>query len=350
MKTHRVTQVGAGKYSLEALCGNGVDGAAVISADTLLASAVAYTNLTVNASKVLTLQGVKLLVKGVLTLDGSIQDWVPVTSPASTKDGFNASSSNPAATRAGTGMGNSLVPLGRDFGPNFTPTTSVPSAGASGSSSSGNNAPTTATAYYGGTGIALGGYGGKGGNSGEGKAGQPRTATSEVIKLQFPLQTSNTSPATTVSFRLPVWGGYNGSAGAGGGMAGYGSGIGGGGGGGGLGGGIICIYTRKLVLGANARFLALGGNGGNGGAAAIGEGHGGGGGGAGGGGLVYIVAGDIDDSAVTGGIAACIDVSGGNGGLGGAKLGVGSEGQVGEDGGDGRYCIYNMRTGVWING
>jgi len=317
------------------LFGYGGDNAGSITADVVLNRSRAYSALTITAGHTLTVNGHIIRVNGDFILNGTILDWAP-------SDGKNGNAAIGSVAGAAKTIGAGTLGYA-EFGFNYNDATAVPSVGATGTTGAGaapGGAGSQSRFAY--SALGFGGDGGKGGDTTS--TGQtPAPSKAPFVRPGFPLQTQYQRDDSAGVYN--VWGGCPGGAGA----SGSGDGIyaGGGGGGGAFGGGIICIYAKRLVIGVNALFCASGGTGGAGGNAAGGNANGGAGGGGGGGGVVYIIAGEIDDSAIDGGIISAIDIAGGAGGAGGTKAGSGVVGGAGSTGTAGHYYIYNLKTGVW---
>src|SRR5262249_29187956 len=112
--------------------GDGSDGDATISVDTIMARDMYYNNLTVNAGKVLNTDGLRLFVKGTLTNRGTIEN--NGFDAVADAHGFGAD----AQTTAGGKNGGSGVSLAVGAGDNGVGTASgLGGAGGAGGDASG---------------------------------------------------------------------------------------------------------------------------------------------------------------------------------------------------------------------
>ncbi len=320
-------------YGDDGIYGTGGDGPLTVAADTAFTTPACHrTSVTVNATKILTLQGMLLRVRDTLTINGTICDYLlgrNAGDRALDRAGNAASGSTPGAKIDGISMPSPTMFCNRAYHPDAA----CPAGGAVGS----NGAQPSDMYNY--TAVPIGGSGGAsgaGGGVGAGAGASGRAANGASLVNVIDSNFNRFPDGGTRTY----WGGYHGSSG-GGGI--NGGGTGGAGGGGGYSGGVICMFARNVVFGANGLLYAPGGAGGAGGNASGGAATGGGGGGGGGGGIVVIVC-----DSITGFSADKINVAGGAAGA--AGTGPGGSGAAGSAGGNGKYLIYVRSTGeVLVN-
>jgi len=320
--------------------GDGSDGAHTTSGNETLTTDKYYTNLTVATGHTLNTGGYRIFVNGTLTLEG--------TGKIVRNGNTGTAGTNASGQTAGTGgAGASALADGYLKG---SVAGVVGSDGVTGMAGGGAwqcpSAPTAGTAGTATT-NSIGSNGSVGGTGGaSGGTGGVATASNVKLIANWHLQTLLDIGSTGASVK------YDNSGGAGSGCGGDGgcnavNGVGGGGGGGGgsaSSGGIIAIYAKNIVIGANASIEAdggVGGNGGNGGNASgnnTSQGGGGGGTGAGGnGGQIILVYNELtNDGSITvaGGLAGQTVGTGGldnptYGGGDGSAGGLGANGSVG---------------------
>jgi hypothetical protein len=299
--------------------GDGSDGNVTISSGTTsLTRDMYYNNLTINSTGILSTNGWKVFVKGILDLSsaqaGAIQWNGNNGGDASGSTGGSAPSAQP---------GGSLIGI---------------SGGGVGTTG------TTATGTTGTTGATLNGSGGVGGDGGRGGFGNAGTSAGAA---------GGRTPGNPASFAIyetnllgiqvtPLGGGGGGGSGS----AGSGDGstnTGGGSGAGGNGGGIIALYVNTLVKSNSTPAGVIQANGGTGGAGGNGSGSGAGGGGGGGGGAggwIYLAYNRVYGPKID----SLIKSQGGDGGRGGSGSGgTNPAGATGGNGGSGgRITVINV--------
>lgn len=271
-----------------------------------------FNNLTIDPGAVLYTSGLRVCVKGTLTINGMVS-WGKRAPDSGNADGANAVGSV-------RGLGGTAATDGSFGGQSGT----AGAAGRTGTSGAGASGvfPTT-----------VNGEGGIGGACGSGGAGAlPGGAATNPTAITH-------RPWRILSDSIGATSGVGGVGGASGGGSGV-SDAGGGGGGGGAGGGPIAIWANNIVIGAAGHINSNGGNGGNGGngvnPATCGGGAGGGGGG---GGFIYLVY-----KSITIAVGGQITVDGGSGGAGGSGLNPGTSGG---NGSPGHICRINLTTGAF---
>jgi hypothetical protein len=271
--------------------GDGSDGAATIGVDTTVARDMYYTDLTVSAGFNVNTAGFKILVRGTLTVAGTIHNDGVVGGTAASDSTFSpggAAPYNAANTSLGVGQAgasgryNTVGDTGVSFSTDPVPT--VIGAGGAGGTGS-----TTAGGAAGGSTSALARY------------GNFRAGPAALLGLAVAV---TSTPGTIAIWKL---------------SGGWGGGGGGGdntraGGGGGCGGGPIVICARRIVVPVGGAIRSKGGDGGP----ARAGGNSGGGGGSGGGPIILV----YDSLTEAGSITA-------PGGAGGAKTGTGIAGTAG---------------------
>lgn len=297
---------------LNSIYGDGSDGDVTIGSNTTLTRSMQYNNLTVSAGFTLTTDGYEVLVKGTLTVNGTIS--------AAGNNGGNASGTN-----SSTGGTAGAAKTSNDVGGSTAGT-----AGASGTTGAGAQATNTNNTLCwsnagGGTGGASGTGSGGGGVALKAASGMTRRG---LWKHYFD------KPLHGVSLLLGGQGGVGGGSGGG-----DGTNLGGGGGGAGSGGGILRIAARIFVIGVTGVLTAAGGNSGNGGSPSAGNCGGGGSGGSGAGGVVDLAYASLTNSGT-------ITVAPGTLGTAGTGSGTGAVGALGTVGGTGKIIRFNTTTGA----
>jgi hypothetical protein len=185
---------------------------------------------------------------------------------------------------------------------------------------------------------AAGGVGGTGSGGTAGAAGSGGTVTTNGSPWPFTAFTPYAYLSIVTADSIAV------QAGAGGGGSGDSTNAGGGGGGSGTSGGYLFLSARFINRGSSSTagiFQAKGGAGGNGGSPAAGTPGGGGGGGGGCGGQMFLYAGYLIGSTITG----ALDVTGGSGGTGGTSPSTGTGGTGGYGGCSGQILFLNLTSG-----
>lgn len=295
--------------------GDGSDGNVTISSGTTtLSRDMYYNNLTMSGTGILSINGYKVFVKGILDLSAAgaaaIQWNGNNGNNASASTGGAAQTTQPGATLGDIMAGNT---------------------GANGPTGTGVNGTNVAAI------TGNGGVGGAGGRGGSGGSGNPAAARAAK-------QPINTNPVRTFKTQL-LYGVLLVSGGTGGneGSSGSGDGVnsGGGSGSGGNGGGTVAIYANIVVKSSvtpSGVIQAKGGNGGNGGTPTTGNCGGGGAGSGGGGGWIYF----CYNYKFGPTIANFFDTQGGQGGTGGTATGTGTGGNGGDAGSGGRITVLNI--------
>jgi len=269
---------------------------------------VYYDSCTVNATVTINPNGYRLFVKDTLTLNGTISRNGNNGYPG----GDDASGTYGSAGAGGAALSDGYLKGAVAGGNGSTGQADFDGTNAGIGLQNGDNV----TNSLGSNGSA-GGSGGAGQFSGTSQpGGTGGTATPANVKLiaNWHLATllDISSTGSTVKFTT--------SAGSGGGRGGSGEQGGGGGGGGGSPAGVIAIYARSIVIGANGSITANGGVGGDGGdgtsQSPTSQGAGGGGGG-GNGGIIVLAYNNLTNS-------GSITASGGTGGSPGGVYGGGA--------------------------
>lgn len=295
--------------------GDGSTGSATISADTSLTADKYYTDLTIDANKILTTANYRIFCSGTCTINGTITN--------KGNNGSNSSDSNGGAGGAGISAGYFIaVAAGGNGGHGDT------GVGDQTSGSGGGNVSNSL-----GSSGAAGGTGGSDGLGGNGSAGGiAGVATGAGIPLRagWHLTTLLDVGASGATAK------YTPSAGSGGGGGGNANGgTAGGGGGGGSNGGIVAIYARNIVINTGGAITSTGGNGGNGAGGSGANAGGGGGGGAGNGGEIILVYNVLTNN-------GSLTVTAGTRGTGGTGSSGGGNGVNGDTGTAGTVRQFNI--------
>lgn len=279
--------------------GDGSDGDITISSNTSLSRDMFYDDLTINSGVTLDTAGYRIFVKGVLTVNGTLE-----RTPNNGGNGGDASgATGGTAGTAGAALADGslkgalagVVGVAAVNGVYYSPNVGGSTNGNNGNDgSAGTNIAkslVSADAVAGANGAAggntqvSGGGGGTtsgtGGSAGSGGAGGTRTGTvyNQIRSALSAYLLYDTLPSADNLKGAPSNGG---SASGGTGSASKGptgfsesgsvnSGGGGGSWGGGSQGGIVTIFARRIVIGASGIIRANGGNGGNGGNGANGS-------------------------------------------------------------------------------
>lgn len=217
-----------------------------ISSNTTLTADRVVRNLTIKDGAIVSVDGYRIIVKGLLTLTG----------------GGRITANGVAGSTGASGGAGGTSPIGRTIGGGWP--------GGAGTATAGNTAAFSA-------GITMGGLGGSGGSGTSGAGGSESTPSFDEDVYGGRIQESLAAYARvydTAGAFIRVRGGGGGAGGGGG-----GGNFGGGGGGG---GGVVLIEANEILIqGVNSGIFANGGPGGGASANA-------GGGGGGGGGVVFI--------------------------------------------------------------
>ena len=337
--------------------GDGLNGAATITAQISLTEDTYYTNLTISGAGAINLAGYRLFVNGTLDLSNAGSNAIANNGYFGSGAGSVTGASNGGGGTQGRG-GYGVTTSGYYSGGTGINVLYRGGNGGNGASPNTNNAAVgfqTAQATSPVTGGA-GGSGGKGGDSaiGTGAVGGAEQAIAAgtffvrtfVPNLAFLSRTTQNTLGTATTTNAV--GGRHGGGGGGGGSSTVANGGGGGAGGGG--GGNTIVYARNIIVGASTAsdaIAARGGSGNFGGVSGFNNTAGGGGSGGGGGGYVYLVYGTV-----TGGSYTFVSANGGTGGNGGNGNGTGLGGQGGQGGSGGRItaiCLGN-NTITQVNG
>lgn len=315
--TRQYTLTDSGIFSF----GDGSDGDHTTSGNETLTEDKYYQNLTVATGHTLNPAGYRIFVQDTLTLAGTGkiarngQNGTDASTTVRGDGGLLADGYLKGSAQAGNGAnGNSSGQVGTAGDNGINVTNCINSSG-------GGNGGRGADSSSGGV-PPIGGNGGT--------AGSTTVSNVKLIAnwhLATMLDVSTTG--STIKFNSSGTAGGGGS----GGDSGSGGDYSGGGGGGGSNGGLICIYAKKIVIGASASITANGGNGGNG-AAGTGSAGGGGGGGGGAGGIIVLVYNILTNSG-TGNITV-------DGGTGGTKGANGNNGTNGSDGSTGLIYYFQL--------
>lgn len=309
--------------------GDGSDGDVIISSNTSLSRDMYYNNLTINDGIVLNPNGYKIFVKNTTTFLGTGK-----IASNGNNGGNGQNGAGPGSTPQGGTAGAAAYSTGT------LPIPKAGSAGGNGSNSTSNGlagATINALLSIGTTGAAGGAGGAKIGNYGGngGAAGGAGTVTDPVQKPRTLSQAMNLFDVNGTAINQFTGTAGSGSGGGGGGWYdNYSSAwSGAGGGGSGSAGGVVFLFSNKIItVDGNDYITALGGNGGNGGNAydtgsPLTASTGCGGGGAGGsGGAVILAYNELTNTGV-------VNVSGGTGGVkginGGGSPANGGNGETG---------------------
>lgn len=327
---------GAADADLDAMYfGDGSDGNVTISGSVTLTRDMNYANLTISAGAALNTNGWRIFVSQVLDLTAAPAGGIQCNGNVGSPGVVNVQGAGAVGINAGVDTTLYAVVL-------------AGGAGGAGAATNGSNGQVSDDQHVWTNSPPAQAASGKGGNgtSGTGAAAQTSVPNARNMPQRL-LGTVFSYGITTAFSKMAV---YNFPGAGGGGGAGDGTAGGGGGGGGGV-GATIAIFARTISRGigtAVGAIQAKGNVGGAGGVPAAGNRGGGGGGAGGGGGWLYIVCRFL--FGVTG--TNILDVTGGNGGLGGNGTGTGTGADGGGAGPGGLTTLANLQTGAvsWTAG